>query len=71
MVNLLITKREYVMDIRLNEVGKVRPLILTKRQIRGYYKDYLTGENKVQTANREYTVRDSLTEIAYLMGEQR
>jgi hypothetical protein len=25
----------------------------------------------VQTANEEYVVRDSLTEIAYLMGEQR
>ncbi len=71
MVALLITKGEYLMDIHLNEVGKVRPLILTKRQIRGYYKDYLTGENKVQTANEEYVVRDSLTEIAYLMGEQR
>ena len=59
------------MDIRLNEVGKVKPLILTKRQIRGYYKDFLTGETKVQTANSEYVVRDSLTEIAYLMGENR
>ena len=71
MVTLLITKGEYLMDIQFNEVGKVKPLILTKRQIRGYYKDYLTGENKVQTANEEYVVRDSLTEIAYLMGEQR
>ena len=59
------------MDIQFNEVGKVKPLILTKRQVRGYYKDYLTGENKVQTANEEYVVRDSLLEIAYLMGEQR
>jgi len=59
------------MDIKLYEVGKVKPLVLTKRQIRGYYKDYLTGEIKVQTANREYVVRDSLTEIAYLMGENR
>ena len=25
----------------------------------------------VQTANREYVVRDSLTEIAYLMGENK
>jgi len=71
MVTLLITKGEYLMDIQFNEVGKVKPLILTKRQIRGYYKDYLTGENKVQTANEEYVVRDSLLEIAYLMGEQR
>ena len=59
------------MDIKLYEVGKVKPLVLTKRQIRGYYKDYLTGETKVQIANREYVVRDSLTEIAYLMGENR
>lgn len=71
MVTLLITKGEYLMDIQFNEVGKVKPLILTKRQVRGYYKDYLTGENKVQTANEEYVVRDSLLEIAYLMGEQR
>jgi hypothetical protein len=55
-------------EITLNEVGKVKPLILAKRQIRGYYKDVFTGENKVQVDEREYIVRDSLTEIAYLMG---
>lgn len=55
-------------EIKLNEVGKVKPLILAKRQIRGYYKDVFTGENKVQVDEREYIVRDSLTEIAYLMG---
>lgn len=55
-------------EIQLNEVGKVKPLILAKRQIRGYYKDVFTGENKVQVDEREYIVRDSLTEIAYLMG---
>ena len=55
-------------EITLNEVGKVKPLILAKRQIRGYYRDVFTGENKVQVDEREYIVRDSLTEIAYLMG---
>ena len=55
-------------QIKLNEVGKVKPLILAKRQIRGYYRDVFTGENKVQVDEREYIVRDSLTEIAYLMG---
>ena len=55
-------------EITLNEVGQKRPLILSVRQIRGYYKDYITGENKVQTENREYVVRDSLYEIGYLMG---
>jgi len=56
------------MDIHLNEVGTTKPLILPKRSIRGYYKDFLTGETKVQTENREYVVRDSLYEIGYLMG---
>ena len=55
-------------ELTLNEVGQKRPLILSVRQIRGYYKDYITGETKVQTENREYVVRDSLYEIGYLMG---
>lgn len=58
-------------EIILNEVGKTKPLILTKRQIRGYYRDVFTGENKVQVDDKEYIVRDSLTEIAYLMGVNR
>lgn len=58
-------------DITLNEVGKTKPLILAKRQIRGYYRDVFTGENKVQVDDKEYIVRDSLTEIAYLMGVNR
>jgi len=56
------------MDIHLNEVGTTKPLNLSKRSIRGYYKDFLTGETKVQVNDREYSVRDSLTEIQYLMG---
>ena len=59
------------MDIKLNEVGKTKPLVLPKRSIRGYYKDFLTGETKVQAYSEEYIVRDSLTEIAYLMGANR
>jgi hypothetical protein len=59
------------MDIKLNEVGKTKPLVLPKRSIRGYYKDFLTGETKVQAYSKEYIVRDSLTEIAYLMGANR
>ena len=55
-------------EITLNEVGQKRPLILSVRQIRGYYRDVCTGETKVQTENREYVVRDSLYEIGYLMG---
>jgi hypothetical protein len=63
------SKWVYVMrEIKLNEVGQTRPLILNVRQIRGYYRDVFTGETKVQTENREYVVRDSLTEIGYLMG---
>ena len=58
-------------EITLNEVGKTKPLILVKRQIRGYYRDVFTGENKVQVDDKEYIVRDSLTEIAYLMGVNR
>jgi len=56
------------MHIQLNEVGKTKPLILRKRHIKGYYRDVFTGENKVQVNDKEYIVRDSLTEIAYLMG---
>ena len=37
-------------EITLNEVGQKRPLILSVRQIRGYYRDVFTGETKVQTA---------------------
>ena len=58
-------------EITLNEVGKTKPLILAKTQIRGYYRDVFTGENKVQVDDKEYIVRDSLTEIAYLMGVNR
>ena len=50
------------MDIHLNEVGTTKPLILPKRSIRGYYKDFLTGETKVQVNDKEYSVRDSLIE---------
>ena len=45
-------------EIQLNEVGKVKPLILAKRQIRGYYRDVFTGEKKVKVDAREYIVRD-------------
>jgi hypothetical protein len=58
-------------EIKLNEVGKTKPLILSIREIKGYYKDVYTGENKVQTANKEYVVRDSTTEISYLIGVNR
>jgi len=56
------------MNIYLNEVGKTKPLIIPKRAVRGYYKDFLTGETKVQVGESEHKVRESLTEIAYLMG---
>jgi len=68
MVTIFITNGESIMNIHLNEVGKTKPLIIPKRAVRGYYKDFLTGENKVQVGSQEYVVRDSLTEIAYLMG---
>lgn len=55
-------------EIKLHEVGKTKPLILAIREIRGYYRDVYTGENKVQTADKEYVVRDSTTEISYLIG---
>jgi hypothetical protein len=59
------------MDIKLNEVGTNKPLIITKRSVRGYYKDFLTGEIKVQVGEKEHKVRDSLDEIAYLMGAKQ
>jgi len=58
-------------EITLNEVGKTKPLILPIREIRGYYRDVYTGENKVQTTDKEYVVRDSTTEISYLIGVNR
>jgi len=58
-------------EIKLNEVGKTKPLILSIREIRGYYRDVYTGENKVQTTDKEYVVRDSTTEISYLIGVNR
>jgi len=45
--------------------GEIR---LPKREVRGYNKDFITGETKVQVGNDEHKVRESLTEIAYLMG---
>jgi predicted cupin superfamily sugar epimerase len=42
-------------------------ICLPKREIRGYYKDFLTGETKVQIGESEHEVRESLTEIKYLM----
>ena len=58
-------------EIKLYEVGKIKPLILPIREIRGYYKDFLTGETKVQTTDKEYVVRDSIDEIGYLIGVNR
>jgi hypothetical protein len=45
--------------------GEIR---LPKREVRGYYKNPLTGDTLVQVGNDEHKVRESLTEIAYLMG---
>ena len=58
-------------EIRLNEIGTTKPLVLNIRQVRGYYKDFLTGETKVQTTDKEYVVRDSIDEIGYLIGVNR
>lgn len=55
------------MEVIFNIVGGGQ-IRLPKREIRGYYKDFLTGETKVQVGNDEHKVRESLTEIAYLMG---
>jgi len=45
--------------------GEIR---LPKREVRGYYKNPLTGDTLVQVGESEHKVRESLTEIAYLMG---
>ena len=58
-------------EIKLNEVGKTQPLILNIRSVKGYYRDFFTGETKVQTIDKEYVVRDSIDEIGYLMGVNR
>ena len=55
------------MEVIFNIVGggEIR---LPKREVRGYYKNPLTGDSLVQVGNDEHKVRESLTEIAYLMG---
>ena len=55
------------MEVIFNIVGggEIR---LPKREVRGYYKNPLTGDTLVQVGNDEHKVRESLTEIAYLMG---
>jgi len=55
------------MEVIFNIVGggEIR---LPRREVRGYYKNPLTGDTLVQVGNDEYKVRESLTEIAYLMG---
>jgi hypothetical protein len=55
------------MEVILNIIGGGQ-ISLPKREIKGYYKDFLTGETKVQVGESEHKVRESLTEIAYLMG---
>jgi len=54
------------MEVIFNIVGGGE-ICLPKREIRGYYKDFLTGETKVQSGESEHEVRESLTEIKYLM----
>ena len=54
------------MEVIFNIVGGVE-ICLPKREIRGYYKDFLTGETKVQIGESEHEVIESLTEIKYLM----
>ena len=55
------------MEVVFNIVGggEIR---LPRREVRGYYKNPLTGDTLVQVGNDEHKVRESLTEIAYLMG---
>ena len=55
------------MEVVFNIVGggEIR---LPRREVRGYYKNPLTGDTLVQVGNDEYKVRESLTEIMYLMG---
>ena len=54
------------MEVIFNIVGGGE-IWLPKREIRGYYKDFITGETKVQIGESEHEVRESLTEIKYLM----
>ena len=54
-------------EVTFNIVGAGQ-IRLPKREIRGYYKDFLTGETRVQVGESEHVVRESLTEIMYLMG---
>jgi hypothetical protein len=55
------------MEVIFNIVGGGQ-ICLPKREVRGYYKNPLTGDTLVQVGESEHKVRESLTEIAYLMG---
>ncbi len=55
------------MEVIFNIVGGGQ-ICLPKREVRGYYKDFITGDTLVQVGESEHKVRESLTEIAYLMG---
>jgi hypothetical protein len=55
------------MEVIFNIVGGGQ-ICLPKREVRGYYKNPITGDTLVQVGNDEHKVRESLTEIAYLMG---
>jgi hypothetical protein len=55
------------MEVIFNIVGGGQ-IRLPKREVRGYYKNPLTGDTLVQVGNDEHKVRESLTEIAYLLG---
>ncbi len=55
------------MEVIFNIVGGGQ-ICLPKREVRGYYKDFITGDTLVQVGDSEHKVRESLTEIAYLMG---
>jgi len=55
------------MEVIFNIVGGGQ-ICLPKREVRGYYKDFITGDTLVQVGESEHKVRESLTEIAYLLG---
>ena len=55
------------MEVIFNIVGGGQ-ICLPKREVRGYYKNPITGDTLVQVGESEHKVRESLTEIAYLLG---
>lgn len=53
-------------NITFNLIGGGK-INVPKREVYGFYKDFISGDHIVQIKDEEYKVRDSLVEIQYLL----